>query len=69
MARSVTASIRPPDSSRAASALVQDAGLPIRIAVAIVLGFRSDDFGSSEHLVGAGPALRLVDADRFELSD
>ena len=31
--------MRPPDSSRASSALVQDAGLPIRIAVAMVLGF------------------------------
>src|SRR5690606_15403584 len=30
---SLTASIQPPDSSRAASASVQDAGLPMRIAV------------------------------------
>ena len=30
--------MRPPDSSRAASANVHDAGLPIRMAVAIVTG-------------------------------
>src|SRR3954449_5099595 len=30
--------MRPPDSSRAARALVHDAGLPMRMAVAIVLG-------------------------------
>ena len=35
---SVTASIRPPDRSRAASACVHDAGLPIRMAVAMVSG-------------------------------
>ena len=35
---SLTASIRPPDSSRAATAFVQLAGSPIRIAVAIVSG-------------------------------
>ena len=35
---SVTQSIIPPDSSLAASAFVQLAGLPIRIAVAIVSG-------------------------------
>src|SRR4051812_39331233 len=35
---SLTASIRPPDSSRAAIAFSHDAGLPIRIAVAIVSG-------------------------------
>jgi hypothetical protein len=35
---SLTASIRPPLSSRAATALAHDAGLPIRIAVAIVSG-------------------------------
>src|SRR5690606_30436710 len=36
---SVTASNSPPDSSRAATAPVQDAGLPTRIAVATVSGF------------------------------
>src|SRR5208282_2129295 len=35
---SVTESIRPPDSSRAATACFQLAGLPILIAVATVLG-------------------------------
>jgi hypothetical protein len=35
---SVTASISPPDSSRAFSACLHEAGLPIRIAVAIVIG-------------------------------
>ncbi len=35
---SVTASMRPPDSSRAAIASVHEAGLPIRIAVATVSG-------------------------------
>ena len=35
---SVTISINPPDSSRAASACFQEAGLPILIAVAIVSG-------------------------------
>ena len=35
---SLTASNRPPDSSRAASASFQEAGLPIRIAVALVSG-------------------------------
>jgi len=34
----VTLSIRPPDSSRAASAKSQEAGLPMRIAVAMVCG-------------------------------
>src|SRR3712207_8379751 len=52
MARSVTASMRPPDSSRAASALVQDAGLPMRIAVAIVLGFST----TCPVTIGAAPA-------------
>ena len=36
---SVTASMRPPDSSRAAIASVHEAGLPIRIAVATVSGW------------------------------
>ena len=35
---SVTAEIRPPESSRAATALSHDAGAPIRIAVATVSG-------------------------------
>ena len=35
---SVTASIRPPDSSRAPSALVPHAGMPMRMAVAMVSG-------------------------------
>ena len=35
---SVTESMLPPDSSRAASACFHDAGLPMRIAVAIVDG-------------------------------
>jgi hypothetical protein len=35
---SVTESINPSDSSRAATALAQDAGLPIRMAVANVWG-------------------------------
>ena len=52
MARSVTASMRPPDSSRAVRALVQDAGLPIRIAVAIVLGFST----TAPFTMGAAPA-------------
>ena len=38
--RSVTASIRPPDSSRAASACFHEAGLPMRMAVAMVYGSR-----------------------------
>jgi hypothetical protein len=52
MARSVTASIRPPEESRAASALVQEAGLPMRIAVAIVLGFST----TWPVTIGAAPA-------------
>ena len=48
----MTASIRPPDSSRAASALVHDAGLPIRMAVAIVLGFST----TRPVTIGAAPA-------------
>ena len=35
---SLTAANRPPDSSRAASASFHEAGLPIRIAVALVSG-------------------------------
>ncbi|OLT19018.1 hypothetical protein BJF80_13270 [Serinicoccus sp. CUA-874] len=35
---SVTASTSPPDSSRAASACSQEAGLPMRMAVAMVSG-------------------------------
>src|SRR6266516_891341 len=38
MARSVTAWISPPEASRASIALVHEAGLPIRIAVAMVCG-------------------------------
>src|SRR5690606_14451133 len=49
---SVTASIRPPDSSRAASAWLQDAGLPMRIAVATVSGW-STGWPSTR---GAAPA-------------
>jgi hypothetical protein len=52
MARSVTASMRPPDSSRAASALVHDAGLPIRMAVAMVCGSAT----TAPVTIGAAPA-------------
>ena len=50
--RSVTASISPPDSSRAASASVHDAGLPIRIAVAMVIGAAT----GAPLTIGAAPA-------------
>jgi len=49
---SVTMSINPPDSSRAATAPCQLAGLPIRIAVARVSGF-STGWPST---IGAEPA-------------
>ena len=49
---SVTASIRPPDSSRAASAWRHEAGLPIRMAVAMVSG-SSTGWPST---IGAAPA-------------
>src|SRR5665647_1707103 len=49
---SVTASISPPDSSRAATACCQEAGLPIRIAVAMVSG-SSTGWPST---IGAAPA-------------
>ena len=52
ISRSVTASIAPPDSSRAASACCQDAGLPIRIAVAIVDGLAT----TCPDTIGAAPA-------------
>src|SRR5687767_9750545 len=43
--------MKPPDSSRAAIACVQDAGLPIRIAVAIVDG----SLTTSPRTIGAEP--------------
>ena len=49
---SVTASMRPPDSSRAASACVHEAGLPMRIAVAMVSGSSTGCPSTS----GAAPA-------------
>jgi len=49
---SVTASIKPPEESRASSACCHDAGLPIRIAVAIVFGF----FTIFPLTIGAEPA-------------
>ena len=49
---SVTASIRPPDSSRAATACRQEAGLPIRIAVAMVSGVST----GCPRTIGAAPA-------------
>ena len=49
--RSVTESMSPPDSSRAASASSHDAGLPIRIAVAMVSGART----GSPRTIGAAP--------------
>ena len=49
MSRSVTASMSPPDRSRASSALVHEAGLPIRMAVAIVDGSRT----TSPRTIGA----------------
>ena len=48
----MTASIRPPDSSRAASASVHDAGLPTRIAVAAVSGFST----IAPRTIGAAPS-------------
>jgi uncharacterized lipoprotein YddW (UPF0748 family) len=47
----VTELIRPPDSSRACSACRQEAGLPIRIAVAMVCGCRT----GSPVTIGAAP--------------
>ena len=49
---SVTESMRPPDESRASIACCHDAGLPIRIAVAIVSGF----FTIFPFTIGAEPA-------------
>jgi len=49
--RSVTESISPPDSRWAVSASPQDAGLPIRIAVAMVCGART----GSPRTIGAAP--------------
>ena len=43
ISRSVTESITPPDVSRASIACCHDAGLPIRIAVAIVSGLPAGD--------------------------
>src|SRR4051794_14413205 len=51
ISRSVTAWIRPPDSRLASSAFVHDAGLPIRIAVAIVDGSGT----TSPRTIGAAP--------------
>ena len=48
----MTAANRPPDSSRAVIACVHDAGAPIRIAVAIVSGWRTGAPCTS----GAAPA-------------
>ena len=48
---SVTISIRPPDSSRAASARCQEAGLPILMAVAIVCGCAT----GAPSTIGAAP--------------
>ena len=50
--RSVTDSIAPPDWSRASSALVQLAGLPMRIAVAMVEGWLT----TWPKTIGAAPA-------------
>ena len=41
ISRSVTESITPPEESRASTACCHDAGLPIRIAVAMVSGFET----------------------------
>jgi hypothetical protein len=49
---SVTEPIKPPEESRASTACCQDAGFPIRIAVAIVYGF----FTTSPKTIGAEPA-------------
>ena len=48
----MTAPIIPPDSSLACSASCQEAGLPIRIAVAIVSGSRT----GAPFTIGAAPA-------------
>ena len=48
----MTASIRPPDSSRAATADSHEAGLPIRMAVAMVDG----SLTGSPLTIGAEPA-------------
>ena len=48
----MTISIRPPDSSRAASASVQEAGFPTRIAVAAVSGFST----IALRTIGAAPS-------------
>ena len=49
---SVTESITPPDRSRASTACAHDAGLPMRIAVAMVSGF----FTIFPLTIGAAPA-------------
>ena len=49
---SLTASITPPDSSRAASAPDHEAGLPIRMAVATVSGSST----GAPFTIGAAPA-------------
>ena len=51
ISRSVTARITPPDSSRASSALVHEAGLPMRIAVAMVVG----SVTTEPETIGAAP--------------
>ena len=51
ISRSVTARICPSDSVAAATALPQDAGFPIRMAVAIVCG----SFTASPRTIGAAP--------------
>lgn len=49
---SLTMRMSPPDSSRAASACLHDAGLPIRIAVATVSGFGT----GAPRTIGAAPS-------------
>src|SRR5512141_872627 len=49
---SLTIRMRPPDSSRAASACLQEAGLPIRMAVATVSGFAT----GAPRTIGAAPS-------------
>src|SRR6185369_383232 len=52
ISRSVTAAMVPPEASRASTALVHDAGLPIRIAVAMVDG----SLTTLPVTIGAAPA-------------
>src|SRR5487761_1597842 len=59
---SVTESIRPSDSSRAATAPAQDAGLPIRIAVAIVQALAETGTRVLFGVPGGGPNLDVVGA-------